>query len=1032
MSKKNRIEQPYGYREQNKYVSGPAMICDAIKGKVTLEDLAEHIRELMLRSLVDVRYARDMESFVFSNYDGMDVAFAKLYDVFVSDLVNECYYEPETKKIIIEFENGDKLRLPVDEVITLIEKESHDRMVDVKSLWDAIGIEQESRKSILELIEEEAKVREEADNEILRKIGKLVDSEATITDLIEKEKTEREEADKEFEEKIEQEKAAREEYDKELEGKIEEEINARSEADKELGDKIEEEKSAREESDKELEEKLDAETERAKSVEDELKESIESSISGIEDEKTAREDADKELEGKIEEEADKRELADNEIRKALETETNDRNKVEQDIWAAIETEVNNRTSVESNIWSSINGETERAQKVESSIWTAIETEANNRTSNVSDLWNGINGEVDRATESENSIWDAIKAEIEDRKNDDEEIKSAASKLNIAKVDVQNSNVKEAFALLNADGEQLGETINVYKDSSLKNVELIGSVGDTGGQYLEFTYILDDGSEKVELLDVSSFLVESEFKDGLKVNDRGEVSVLIDDTSEKYITVTEHGIKISGVSIIASDLEGEKLTRETRDSELDTKITEETLKRQNSEKIIKKKFEDLYTELTETKNDLETEEQTRENKDSEIDGRLDVIESEGLSLKNRLGTLENDVELEKINRTEAEKELDDKISKKANSDDVYTKTESDDKFATKEEIPTDFYGKEYLDGKLSEVTAALEAEAQNRETEDSTLNGIIADEIRNRTEADETMASEIAKKVESIITDDLALSVEQNGNSVDISLNLSKEDGQMVKMKTDGIYVSSSLKYDDEHNILTFKRSGNDDEIINLKSRFKIEKIYYQREDETVIVEYSVNGQRMDDVMFKVSSIISEWRCSEKTDGAIKLTKTRETGFDQDTLYGEVLVSETHDDNALVIDGNALYVSKKSLTGELYDKSTELDLKIDSKYAELDGKVDVKASEIGDRIRDEVNTLNVRIGSEVDTLSTENLKLKSEIDDLKSENLKLNTELMKLSDKLEELEARLDTMMSIPDVSDINNMILSDKDSGYYD
>lgn len=81
-----------------------------------------------------------------------------------------------------------------------------------------------------------------------------------------------------------------------------------------------------------------------------------------------------------------------------------------------------------------------------------------------------------------------------------------------------SNVKEAYQLQDKDGNAVGAQINVYKDSSLKGVELVD-------QKLQFTYILETGEEQTVAVDVASFLAESEFKNGLQVTD-GVVSVKV--------------------------------------------------------------------------------------------------------------------------------------------------------------------------------------------------------------------------------------------------------------------------------------------------------------------------------------------------------------------------------------------------------------------------------------------------------------------------------------------------------------------------
>lgn len=101
-----------------------------------------------------------------------------------------------------------------------------------------------------------------------------------------------------------------------------------------------------------------------------------------------------------------------------------------------------------------------------------------------------------------------------------------------------TNVKEAYKLVDEDSAQAGETIKLYKDSSLKDVSF-------ADQKLTFTYILADGSEKSEDVDVSAFLHEQEIGDGLKVVDH-VVSVKVAEGNESFLTIDANGVKLSGV------------------------------------------------------------------------------------------------------------------------------------------------------------------------------------------------------------------------------------------------------------------------------------------------------------------------------------------------------------------------------------------------------------------------------------------------------------------------------------------------------
>ena len=110
------------------------------------------------------------------------------------------------------------------------------------------------------------------------------------------------------------------------------------------------------------------------------------------------------------------------------------------------------------------------------------------------------------------------------------------------------NVKEAYKLVDEDGTQVGETINIYKDSSLISVELTDANAEgVAGQYIKYTYVLANGEESVQYVDVSRLLVEAEFKNGLEVSTAGEVSVKVDAASEAFLTVGADGVKLSGVA-----------------------------------------------------------------------------------------------------------------------------------------------------------------------------------------------------------------------------------------------------------------------------------------------------------------------------------------------------------------------------------------------------------------------------------------------------------------------------------------------------
>ena len=138
------------------------------------------------------------------------------------------------------------------------------------------------------------------------------------------------------------------------------------------------------------------------------------------------------------------------------------------------------------------------------------------------------------------------------------VEAAAKSYAISAVTVSGEeNVLEAYALYDEDGTQAGNTIKIYKDQSLKNVEL-------SGQTLVFTYELAAGSQKTVSVDVSAFLSESEFGDGLQVVDH-VVSVKKDASSESFLSVSADGIKLSGVQDAINNAVANKNVEATGDT-----------------------------------------------------------------------------------------------------------------------------------------------------------------------------------------------------------------------------------------------------------------------------------------------------------------------------------------------------------------------------------------------------------------------------------------------------------------------------------
>ena len=634
MAKTNRIQQPYGYRDNGEYSSEANMLCNAITslGKGDMADLAAKV-------FFGVEYRDDLEAFVFLNSGGTPIATADMKDVKFSKLIESARYNPNTKNIDIIFENGDVVNISTDGIVPFTAfkdgLEKTDDTVKVKidpnsdeyltlsengvkvsgikekitTLETSINNEISDRESndttLSENIDDEKRAREENDKKIWDAIGEVSSSvtsgATTVIGMIENEATKREEEDSKLNGLIEAEKTARAEADDNLKSLIGDVSSAVTSGSTSLVDMINKETEARKEADDNLKALIgdvsSAVTSGQTSVVDlinvEKTERIaeDSKLNGLIDaEKTARTEKDTELDGKIASEVAYREETDRKL----------------------EQEITNRTSADS----------------------------------------AINVRIDTLSES--------------------------NKLNVVDVEKVTSGlsqtIRESYKFKKADGTYIPQTVDIYKDSSLINV-VLKEINNK--KYLVFTYVLEDGTQKDIEVDVEELLIESEFSDGLSASSDGDVvrvKVKIDPSSDNYLSVSSDGVKISGIASafdgvntsinnLRVNVDSElalKATKEYVDSELDKKATVESLNTLSG--LVSTKADKVYVdgelankavksevdsalELKADATDLTSEATTREQEDTNLSNRIraeaEQREKDDNALGDRVTAIEND-------------------------------------------------------------------------------------------------------------------------------------------------------------------------------------------------------------------------------------------------------------------------------------------------------------------------------------------------------------------------------------------------------
>ena len=308
--------------------------------------------------------------------------------------------------------------------------------------------------------------------------------------------------------------------------------------------------------------------------------------------------------------------------------------------------------------------------------------------------------------------------------------------------------------------------------------------------------------------------------------------------------------------------------------------------------------------------------------------------------------------------------------------------------------------ETIDANLGLLSAKTEAEIVRAKSEEQRIEKKFDDALGEGFDIRNTVRDEFDREKSERVGEDArlqaeidALSADTNGKLIDvinldhsidvdktdpvkpvISVSLSDEQIEnmpnVIKLNNDGLYAGVDLDYYFESgtskNVLVFKTT-NGTKTFDLKTNSVVDKIYYDPTREAIIIEYTVDGKRMPDVVVPVHDLINEWRVSEDTNGAIKLSKYRESGATQDVLYAESIISD-HEDNILINDNGTLYVSGAQIEQNKADIAALGD-RMDAAEADIDALEDGIAAEIA-RATGEEQRIEEKLDREIERSTTE--------------------------------------------------------------
>lgn len=263
--------------------------------------------------------------------------------------------------------------------------------------------------------------------------------------------------------------------------------------------------------------------------------------------------------------------------------------------AAEQQEAKSRSDADDAIKALLNTEISRAKSEEAKITASLATEVSRATTAENSLSERITAEQNRATAAEGTLTDNLNSEISDRKEAikaesdrakaaEQALQAKVGSITIAKVTPHDSTTAVSYQL-QVNGEAKGVTIDIAKDQSIKDIEVLdmnatlnddGTIqagNPVGSTALCISYILSDGTYKLAKLDYSKFLEETEFANGLEVKDH-KVYVKVDPLSENFLSVSSTGVKITGVqNAINTAVNAEKAAREAADTEIKNSVTQ---------------------------------------------------------------------------------------------------------------------------------------------------------------------------------------------------------------------------------------------------------------------------------------------------------------------------------------------------------------------------------------------------------------------------------------------------------------------------
>lgn len=496
------------------------------------------------------------------------------------------------------------------------------------------------------------------------------------------------------------------------------------------------------------------------------------------------------------------------------------------------------------------------------------------------------------------------------------------------------NVREAYVVVNNLGEQLGERINIYKDSTIVSIEYIPEL-----QIIRYIYINAEGQTETVDIDLSQIIIESEFADGLQVNE-GVVSVKIDPTSDGYISVSENGIKLSGIFDFFQQLL-------EVNSQQWAAITGETARAQDVEG-------QLWTAINNEATERQSADSSLNDRINEVQGNLD---EEARIRQEADDNLSNLINQEKERAIARENEIENSIDEKVNAE------------------------KARAEAVENALSGAINTEKSERERADNALSGTIEEEISDRRNADLALSDRITEVDNKIVGFDVKLSAETEAR-IQRDNELASDIAEIQETYVTKEYVDNKdaqVLSDAVNSAVTESNRYTDNSIDNVENELKE---YSDSGDLALSHIISSNTTKINAISNLLGVIGGDTSNYDDSGNGILDVLHRE--FHEYVKHAGTIKEIDFEDGNLIIIYETSEGEKTVVipVGELIDLSDYY--KKEETDALLDEKADVSAiTDVESSLLERINQLNQYLNDEFERATSAETELHSEITNLES-------------------------------------------------